>query len=420
MNQTKSIMLITALSLLTFLRAYSQQYSCVGTLEESLQRTANILNEEKSKALWGVSLNAPIIIVDHTTNKMFVTAIENGVVLPPKEESWDHKIPLSNSFFEYNGKTYVTIIYAAIMNIPCEQRVNLLSHEIFHYHQKSLGIKNEMSRNFHLDEIQGRALLQIEMKLLQEALEGNESSLFDAIYIRKYRQKLFPNNNEDLYELNEGLAEYTGVKLSTENMKEYVKQRLNYNISQGYTNAFGYFTGAAYATILDKIYPKWHYDKDLTKGLIYLIKKRDSRYESVIKDDYIEQLLTKYNYNQITRIEEKELDSFGNIEDFKRLLKTNTSKLIIKNEKINFTYNPNDKIVSLGDAVLLRNLTITAEWGRMKVQSGIVRLNNWSAFYLLPPTSITSDTVEGDNYEIKINQGWKIIEEKGLYEIVRL
>lgn len=106
--------------------------------------------KRNQKALWGVSLNAPIIIVDHTTNKMFVTAIENGVVLPPKEESWDHKIPLSNSFFEYNGKTYVTIIYAAIMNIPCEQRVNLLSHEIFHYHQKSLGIKKRNVTKFSL------------------------------------------------------------------------------------------------------------------------------------------------------------------------------------------------------------------------------------------------------------------------------
>jgi len=415
----KFSLLIAALILqLSSYLVYGQK-PCEKTLEESLQQTAEILNKSESKALWGISLNAPIIIIDHISNKMFFTAIEDGQIQPLKEELWDNKIPLANSFFEYGGKNYVIIVHAALMNAPCEQRINLLSHEIFHLHQKSLGIDGLSSVNYHMDEAAGRALFQIEMNNLQRALDGNTKSLYDALYIRAYRQILYPNNNEDLYELNEGLANYTGMKLSSEIMKESAKRQLNYNISMGYTNAFGYSTGAAYAVILDELYPKWRYDKDLSKGMIYLLKKVHPKYNITINDTYLSELLKKYEYDKILSKEKEELKSFGDIVHFEELLKPETSKLYIMNNSVNFTYNPNDRAISLTDAVLLRNMTITGEWGQINVKSGLVRLNNWSAFYLLPPKKIAANHFEGDSYEIRLNQGWKMIEEKGIYSMVK-
>jgi hypothetical protein len=399
--------------------AYGQQYLCNETMEESLKRTAEILNKSESKALWGISLNAPIIIIDHISNKMFFTAIEDGQIQPLREEQWDNKVPLANSFSEYDGKKYVTVVHAALMNAPCEQRENLLSHEIFHLHQKGLGIEGLSSVNYYMDEAAGRALLQIEMKNLQQALDGNTQSLYDALYIRAYRQSLYPKNNEDLYELNEGLANYTGMKLSSENMKESAKRQLTYNISMGYTNAFGYSTGVAYAVILDELYSKWRCDKDLPKGMIYLIKKMHPEYNITIDDVYLSKFLKKYDYDKILSDEKEELMSFGDIDQFEKLLEPETPKLLIMNNGVNFTYNPNDRVITLNDAVLLRNMTLKGEWGQINVRTGIVRLNNWSAFYLLPPTKITDSTVEGDSYEIKINQGWKIVNENRIYKIVK-
>ncbi|MFC4676778.1 hypothetical protein ACFO6W_24140 [Dysgonomonas termitidis] len=418
MKNLNVLLTVLFLQLLAY-NAYGQQSSCGETMEESLQQTAEILNRPESKELWGISLNAPVIIIDHFNNKMFFTAIENGVMQTVKEEQWDNKVPLANSFFEYDGKKYITIIHATLMNTPCEQRVNLLTHEIFHLHQNSLGIENQLSANYHMDEAEGRALLQIEMGNLQRALDGDAQSLYDALYIRAYRQSLYPNNNEDLYELNEGLAEYTGVKLSTTNMREYVKSRLNYDISKGYANAFGYFTGSAYADILDELYPEWKRDKDLGYGMIYLIKKTSPQHAFVIDDVYLEKLLDKYNYDKILSEEKEELKSFGDIAQFEELLKPGTRKLLITNSKINFTYNPHDRVITIGDAVLLRNMTLTGEWGQINVKKGIVRLNNWSAFYLLPPKRIAENIVEGDDYKIQINQGWKAIEKGGIYTMVK-
>jgi len=407
-------------SLLLTCATYGQQPPCEKTMRESLQETADLLNKPESQQLWNVSLNAPVIIIDHFKNKIYFTAIENGEVQPIKEEEWNNKVPLANSFFDYEGKRYITIIHAALMNSPCEQRINLLSHEIFHTYQKGLGIENQHSVNYHMDEVEGRALLQIEMKALQQALSGDISGLYDALHVRTYRQSIYPNNNEDLYELNEGLAEYTGAKLSVANMHEYVKNRLNYDISRGYTNAFGYFTGSAYATILDTLYPQWRYDKDLTKGLIYLIKKEMPEYNIAIEKNGLDKLLAKYDYTLILEKEKEELSSFGDIEKFKKLLDPATSKLCLPNQRINFTYNPHDRVIVLDNAVLLRNMNIMGEWGQLRIKSGVVRMNDWSAFYLLPPTSISLNVVQGDDYELNLNQDWKIEEENGLYRIVCL
>ena len=109
------------------------------------------------------------------------------------------------------------------------------------------------------------------------------------------------------------------------------------------------------------------------------------------------------------------MECFVDIVQFKEFLKPDVTKLLIKNNRINFTYNPNDRIISLGDAVLLRNMILKGEWGQVNVKKGIVRLNNWSAFYLLPPKRVLENIVEGENYQIHLNQGWRAVEKEGIY-----
>jgi hypothetical protein len=255
------------------------------------------------------------------------------------------------------------------------------------------------------------------MKALQQALDGDLQGLHDALYIRAYRQRLYPQNNEDLYELNEGLAEYTGAKLTKDNFHQYVKSRLNYDINTGYANSFGYATGAAYATILDGLYPQWKSDRDLGKGMIFLITKSNPQYAVTVDNLDLNKLLDKYNHGKILIDEKEAVKSFGDIAAFEKLLEPETSKLNITNNGVNFSYNPNDRVIALNNAVLLRNITIMGEWGQIIVNSGIVRPNDWSAFYLLPPKEITANVVRGEDYTMNLNKGWKVIKVGENYKI---
>ncbi|MDR1056098.1 MAG: hypothetical protein LBL90_09855 [Prevotellaceae bacterium] len=419
MNTRKISVLAIAFSMSGLMNIYGQ-YACDKTILESLEETAGILKQKENTELWGVQLSAPVILIDHMKNKMYFTAIDNGQVEPLKEEAWDNKVPLANSYFNYNGKNHITIVYDALLHSSCEDRVNLLAHEIFHSYQKGLGLPNAASMNYHMDEPVGRALLQIEIQTLRKALQGDLQSLYDALYVKKYRQSLYPENNEEAYELNEGLAEYTGSKIGIKNLNDYITKRFVYNKNVGYTNGFGYITGAAYAYLLDDIYPGWQYDKELIKGMTHLLAKVDPRYNIVVDSVYLNKLFLAYNYEQILADEYKELQSFGDIASFENLLKPEAEKVVIPNNGVNFTFNPNDRVIALSDAVLLRNMTVSSEWGKVKVNSGMIRLNNWRAFYLPPPTGINGNTVKGDNYEITLNPGWKLTKKEKQWQIVKI
>jgi hypothetical protein len=65
-------------------------------------------------------------------------------------------------------------------------------------------------------------------------------------------------------------------------------------------------------------------------------------------------------------------------------------------------------------------MTIAGEWGQINVGKSVVRLNNWTAFYLLPPQKITGNTVEGDDYKIQLTTGWQIVEENGIYKLKKV
>src|SRR5256884_7773069 len=75
--------------------------------------------------------------------------------------------------------------------------------------------------------LEGRIWLQMEWRALEHAFwqqgEERKRDVADALYFRNYRRSLFPaaDAKEDALEMNEGMAEYTGFKLSTSSPEEY-------------------------------------------------------------------------------------------------------------------------------------------------------------------------------------------------------
>ncbi|MFQ5637865.1 MAG: hypothetical protein ACE5IR_07690 [bacterium] len=101
------------------------------------------------------------------------------------------------------------------------ERASLIVHELFHRIQDKIGLPAKNPTNNHLDEKDGRILIQLEWQALKQALnETGEKQIEDiksALIFRELRRKIYLNADslERCLELNEGLAEYTGVKLSS-------------------------------------------------------------------------------------------------------------------------------------------------------------------------------------------------------------
>src|SRR5713226_2210476 len=146
----------------------------------------------------------------------------------------------------------------------------------------SCGIASKMklvSPVLDLDTRDGRLWLQLEWRALAAALTSRgkqrRRAIADALLFRAYRRAIFPQaaSEECEMELHEGLAEYTGVKLSgSTNLAQYVvdKNLKEATSNQTFVRSFAYATGPAYGILLDGTGTNWRkgLKKDDDLGLL--------------------------------------------------------------------------------------------------------------------------------------------------------
>src|SRR5258708_20229099 len=105
--------------------------------------------------------------------------------------------------------------------------MRLMPPECFQRVKKKVVFPPADSLNGHLDSLDGRIWLQMEWRALEHAFwqHGDERrrDIADALYFRNFRRSLFPEAaaRETTLEMHEGMAEYTGVKLSTSSPEEF-------------------------------------------------------------------------------------------------------------------------------------------------------------------------------------------------------
>src|SRR5208282_936917 len=94
--------------------------------------------------------------------------------------------------------------------------------------------------------------------------EERRKAAADAVLFRAERYRLFPGAQaqEQALELNEGLAEYTGVRVGNPTPEEQIKTALNdlsyYRNNSTFVRSFAYATGPCYGLLLDRYLPGWH------------------------------------------------------------------------------------------------------------------------------------------------------------------
>jgi hypothetical protein len=156
--------------------------------------------------------------------------------------------------------------------LPSEmrQRETLIAHELFHRIQNQLKLpKVEGGENAQLDTVDGRYYLLLEWRALSRALQAStdeerRKAVADAVLFRAERYRLFPGADaqEQALEVNEGLAEYTGVRVGNPTPEEQIKAALNdlssHRDDSTFVRSFAYATGPGYGLLLDRYLAGWH------------------------------------------------------------------------------------------------------------------------------------------------------------------
>ena len=393
--------------------------------------------------LWGKPLWGPFMLVDPATRRFVASeAIEQadpaaGITPTTAVEvdggvvhvgSLPANFSVANTAFDYAGRRWSM----AMWPIPdsAESRRQLLGHELWHRIQGDLGLPLRTPACEHLDEEQGRLWLRLEMRALAAALRaGDEAerrqSITDALAFRAHRRGLFEgaSENERQLELAEGLAEYTGLRLSgREDPAAWSAADLGRaEESRSFVRGFQYALGPAYGLLLDQADPAWRERLDQDQDLGVLLAQAASvaapSSPSALKE--VETRGARYGYEDVREAERKraaERDARRR-ELVARLIEGPVLEVPLDGARISF--DPGNVIPLPPHGTVYPGATLTQEaaWALEAPEAEIYIETAWKTAFVAAsePPVVSGDgrTVTGAGWTLRLEPGWRIEKVEG-------
>ena len=331
----------------------------------------------------------------------------------PKDQS------IANTAFDWSGVRWTQIVWP----LPAEerQRKTLMAHELFHRIQNQLNLPTPQGgENAHLDTVDGRYYFQLELRALTRALrassdEERRKASSDAILFRAERYKLFPAAvaQEQALEWNEGLAEYTGVRIGNPTPELQIKMALNDISNLGnattFVRSFPYATGPAYGLLLDRYAPGWHRKLKIGDGYETLLAAALHIHLPGDLQQTAEQQAALYD-GAVLRASELERDRKR-----QQILAQYRAKFVegpiltlpFKNMHVQFDPRNLQPLENAG--TVYPNMRITDDWGILTATNGALMKSDWSAVIVAAPDASEGSSLKGDGWTLELKSGWKIV-----------
>ncbi|NIF06232.1 hypothetical protein F3J23_12360 [Chryseobacterium sp. Tr-659] len=387
---------------------------------------------QKNTGLWNKDLYGPILLVDPKTKELFANEADAEGELKRSGNIYSGilpgKINIANTAINWNGKRWAMIMLPLPKNK--QNRINLLAHESFHSIQPALGFTLNNAENNHLDQKEGRIYLRLELEALKKAILASsekemQKQLTHAFTFRKYRHSLYKNSaaTENLLELNEGMAEFTGVIVSDRDKKQATTFFINgiddFLKNPTFVRSFAYHTIPAYGYLL------YHKDKNWNQKITaktdltdYFIKTFNRKIPGDLKRS-AENLSDRYNGKEIVR-EETERE-----EKTKRLIAEYKLKFIdqphfeLKFEKMNVSFDPRNIIPIEDKGTVYPNIRVTDKWGILTVENGALMSPNWDKITISGPIKTDGKKISGDGWVLELTDGYAVEKDDLNYKLIK-
>ncbi len=381
---------------------------------------AEALCRRDNAALWGVSLCGPLLLVDPATRAVFANQPDKENVLRREGEIFTGKLPnefnIANTAADWAGVKWTMIM----LPLPEDRarRAALLGHEMWHRIQEEIGFPPSGTANNHLDTRDGRYWLQLEWRALSAALSarGDERkrAVGDAALFRARRRQLFEKAAEEerSMELHEGLAEYTGVKLSGhEDAERFVIDR-NLNdapAKKTFVRSFAYASGPAYGLLLDAADAGWR--RGLTKeadlaGLLV------ARLAIKLPPDLAfaaDERSRSYGGIDLAAAEDKLEQTRRELIDSYRARLADGPVLTIPLQKMNMQFNPGNLVALEPLGTVYPDIRIVDVWGVLTVsRGGALMSSDFRKITVAAPPKADGRDIEGDGWTLELKEGWSV------------
>jgi hypothetical protein len=363
--------------------------------------------------LWGVSLCGPLIFVDPSTRRAIASADPGVGDFGREGVIWVGQLPanvsVANTSVELGGRRFAEIT----LPLPTDalNRRVLLAHESFHRIQPELGFTGQEADNSHLDTTDGRIWARMEMAALRAALGDKDwrPPARDALAFRAKRLALFPHAEEGESKLiaNEGLAEYTGVKVGAgANADDFAIKRLETGADRpSLIRTFGYVVGPAYGLLLDRLSANWRPAALKGRPLPELLNEALLPPHEATETDYGKD-----------RIVAEETERDDRIQQRRRVL---TEKLIdgptvtFPGSDLQLDFDPNT-LFSMGKAGIVygRETSIRGNWGFLKATGDVLLAPGWSYARVQGPAHVQNNLVVGPGWSAELLPGYWLVPDK--------
>lgn len=372
--------------------------------------------------LWGASLCAPIMLVDPKTRRIVAAQADANGALRAQDGVFVGALPsdqnAANTAVEWSGTRWTQMLWP--LPEDTGERGTLIAHELFHRLQPSLPIAAAKGgENPHLDTLEGRYTLQLEWRALAKALQaGNRAdkraASADALAFRAERYRAFPEarTDEAALEINEGLAEYTGVMIGNTTPQARIAAALRdleiHVDNASFVRSFAYATGPAYGLLLDDFAPDWRKRLDGTPADLGTRLRDAAGIEVAEGEAALAAAASRYDG---AALRAAETSREGKRQE---QLKRNRARFVdgpvltLDLAHMSVQFNPSNLQPLDGVGTVYPTMRITDDWGTLEVDGGAVMRSDWKAVIVVAPKSPKGARIEGAGWKLDLKPGWTL------------
>jgi hypothetical protein len=383
-------------------------------------KEARRLCERDAGRLWGVSLCGPMVIGDMRT-QTFATS------QPPPDAPRPQVVGLVNGPVQWGGVTWAAYAWDDLVNKTAQSRNEVLLHELFHGVQSRLGLVVPDPKNEHLDAVDGRYWLRLEMRALARALgesgERRNAAVRDALSFRQARRSIYPaaEKNEQALELNEGTASYAGTVLAASSRADATASALEilagFENGESFIRTFAYASGPAYGLLLDEASPGWQRalrsSDDLGILLMNALAVRPANDAASAAATYggvelraAEQQRERLRQDRINELRRRFVDG---------------PVLVVPGGGGGYTDSRGATVIPGSGTVYFNSYRVSGAWGTLEAEKGVLLASDGRTRRVPAPVRRDDVTFSGDGWTFRAASGWTVREgaRRGDYEVVR-